>query len=232
MNAVQPTTAALKNKSSAATSKKDANAAPPPGTSVLPISKVAKIIKADKEVRLTTKEAIFLIAKCTVRAVWITRASTRQKRYSLLSAPACRKWRWAKSSVKHSRMLDFTSARGASSMKIWVSSPSRVLSSAGLIKRATRPATTIARPEWFFLQDIIPQMIAKSDAEKQRAEHPSHVNGGTGTAGAAKAKGNVKEFTGNPVKKARRKSTTATTGAAQKAAVADDSGDAQMDVDA
>lgn len=37
-----------------------------PGVSLLPISRVHKIIKADKDVRLCSKEAIFLISKATV----------------------------------------------------------------------------------------------------------------------------------------------------------------------
>ncbi|SCV69819.1 BQ2448_1213 [Microbotryum intermedium] len=37
----------------------------PAGTTMLPISKVHKIIKADKDVRLCSKEAIFLISKTT-----------------------------------------------------------------------------------------------------------------------------------------------------------------------
>lgn len=37
------------------------------GVSALPISRVNKIIKQDKDVKLCSKEAIFLISKTTVR---------------------------------------------------------------------------------------------------------------------------------------------------------------------
>lgn len=47
-------------------------------------------------------------------------------------------------------------------------------------------------------------MMAKSQAEKQRAQHPAHAsNAGAGQATKAAALGN-KDFTGNPVKKARK----------------------------
>lgn len=45
-----------------------------PGVSLLPTSRVHKIIKADKDVRLCSKEAIFLISKATVRSFpWLPR---------------------------------------------------------------------------------------------------------------------------------------------------------------
>jgi len=40
-----------------------------PGTSVLPVARVHKIIKADEDIRLCSKEAIFLISKLTVSLV-------------------------------------------------------------------------------------------------------------------------------------------------------------------
>lgn len=45
------------------------------GISALPISKVNKIIKQDKDVKLCSKEAIFLISKTTVRAPALPRSS-------------------------------------------------------------------------------------------------------------------------------------------------------------
>lgn len=44
-----------------------AEASPMPGTTALPISKVSKIIKSDKEVQMCQKEAVFLISYATVR---------------------------------------------------------------------------------------------------------------------------------------------------------------------
>ena len=37
------------------------------GTSAIPVARVNRIVKADKEVRLCSKEAVFLISKATVR---------------------------------------------------------------------------------------------------------------------------------------------------------------------
>lgn len=40
-----------------------------PGTTAFPISKVSKIIKADKDVQMCQREAVFLISCATVRAI-------------------------------------------------------------------------------------------------------------------------------------------------------------------
>lgn len=43
-----------------------------PGVSLLPISRVHRIIKADKDIKLCSKEAIFLISKATVSHLSLT----------------------------------------------------------------------------------------------------------------------------------------------------------------
>lgn len=48
-----------------------------PGVSFLPISRVHRIIKADRDIKICSKEAIFLISKATVRSLILYLAPTR-----------------------------------------------------------------------------------------------------------------------------------------------------------
>lgn len=56
-----------------------------PGTTAFPISKVSKIIKADRDVHMCQKEAVFLISCATVS---LSRRSCLQKRVLECAIPA------------------------------------------------------------------------------------------------------------------------------------------------
>lgn len=68
-----------------ATTGSSAAAAGAPGTSPFPISRVAKIVKADKDIAMCQKEAIFLMSIATVRAGFKARPGWSRRILTCLS---------------------------------------------------------------------------------------------------------------------------------------------------